>query len=236
MRMNRVFFVLIILAATHSLQAQFSVGVRQGFGTHGIYLEPPTLEEFQADFWLPNTAFVIVFNNKLNTGLQMEFSRAQKGWREEDTVPNAYFSRKINYLEIPIFSHFEIGKGAVRTVINAGPYLAFKLSEEIENVSFSHYEDYDHYHQKIKDIDFGIKVGVGLRYNINRHMAIFGEARYDIQIAGGRDIFTDQPNGIQASRLREMGGTFGVLWHIIPQEKKKEKKGYIPKENLYESE
>jgi hypothetical protein len=232
--MNRTLILLVFVLTTTLVQAQLSIGVRQGYGNHGIHLEPPGLEQLQADFWLPNTAFVIAFNNKLNNGLQMEFSLAQKGWREVDTIPDAYFSRKITYLEIPFFSHFEIGQGAVRPVILAGPYLAFKLSESTENHNYNHPNEFDHYTQEVRTLDFGIKVALGLRYNINKRLAIFGEARYDLQMAGGRDIFIDRPNGIQASRLSEVGGTFGILWHIIPQAKKEEKKGYVPKEDLFE--
>jgi hypothetical protein len=53
-------------------------------------------------------------------------------------------------------------------------------------------------------------------------------------VAGGRDIFIDRPNGIQASRLKEIGGSFGILWHIIPQKKPEIKPGYTPKQDIFE--
>jgi hypothetical protein len=231
--MNRIFAWLFFLFLTICVQAQFSVGVRQGYGTHGVHFDPITLNENQVALWLPNTALVIAFNNKLNTGLQTEFSLAQKGWREEDSIPNTYFYRKINYLEIPFFSHFEIGKGKVRPVILAGPYVAIKLSESSDSLNYNYPTEYLYHTQEIRKIDYGIKFGLGLRYNITKHLAVFSEVRYDLQLAGGRDIFIDRPNNILASRLTEIGGTFGILWHIIPQKKDEAKKGYVPKENLY---
>ena len=237
--MQKIFLLIITIVGTLHLYAQFSVGVRQGFGAHGIYLEPPYLEEYQTPYYKLNTGLVVVYNNTENTGLQVEFNYAQKGWQEQDTtLESSYFKKNINYLEVPFFSHWEIGYGKVRPIIFAGPYLAWKLSEDIESENFSHIwfegSSYNHYEQEIKNLDFGIKLGLGLRYNITNRFGIYIDARYDLQIAGGRDIFIDRPDKIQASRLKEISGTFGILWHIIPQKKKEVTKGYTPKQNLYE--
>jgi len=237
--MTRFIITFLFSQLVISLSAQFSVGVRYGYANCGIHLEAQAfdLEYYQTDFYLPQAGLVVAFNNKRNAGLQMEFIYAQKGWKEiDDTFPELYFSRAINYLEIPVFSHFEIGHGPIRPVILVGPYVAFKLSESADSNNFNHTNDYDQYHQEVRNISLGLKAGIGLRYNINKRMAIFAEGRYDIQIAGSGDIFADRPNGIQASRLKEISGTFGILWHIIPQTPPEEKKGYVPKENLYDLE
>lgn len=237
--MQKVILFLLLAILTLSVKAQFSVGVRQGFGAQGIYLEPAYTEKYQVPFYKSNTGLVMIINNTNNTGLQMELNYAQKGWHEEDsTVTGSSFTKTINYIEVPFFSHFEIGYGKVRPIIFAGPYLAFKLNESTDSANFSHiwYENsgYAQYDQEIKNIDFGIKLGLGLRYNITPRFGIYIDARYDLQIAGGRDIFIDRPDEIQASRLKEISGTFGILWHIIPQKEKEVIKGYTPKENLFE--
>jgi hypothetical protein len=235
--MHRLTGTIVILFFVFAAKAQFSIGARVGYGAHGIHLEPPSLEKYQTSFLLPNGGLVLAFNNKMNAGLQAEIIYAQKGWKDvDDSIPEYFYSRTINYLEVPFFGHWEIGRGAVRPVILVGPYVAFKLSESADSNNFIHQTEYDQYHQAIRNVSWGIKTGLGLRYNINQRMAIFAEARYDIQVAGGRDIFIDRPNGIQASRLKELSGTFGILWHMIPQQKKEEKEGYVPKENLYEEE
>lgn len=221
--------------------AQLSVGAKMGYGAHGVNLETgvsgkPLMED-QVPLWLPNAGVVLSFNNKMNAGLQMELNYAPKGWREEKTDPDTFFVRQINYLEVPIFSHFEIGQKALRIVIMAGPYFAFKLSETSDSSNYTYITStstYNHYYLPVKEVDFGIKAVLGLRYNINPKLAIFSEVRYDIEMAGGSDIFYERPNGISASRLKEIGGTFGILWHIIPLERKKNYKGYTPKENLYD--
>ncbi|MDA3891700.1 MAG: porin family protein [Salinivirgaceae bacterium] len=242
------------------LKAQFSVGARGGFGAHGAYFEHPSLNNYQEPYYKANGGLVIIYNNDQNVGIQTEINYTQKGWQEIDTSftlisynpelqridttkPDSYFHRNINYLEVPFFSHWEIGYGKIKPIIFAGPYLAWKLSESRDSSNFSHIwhpnHKYKHYEQKIRDLDFGIKFGLGLRYDITEWLGIYIDVRIDLQVAGGRDIFIDHPVGvypyrIQASRLKETSGTFGILWHIIPQKKKEIKEGYTPKEHLYD--
>jgi len=249
--MQRIIIFICLILSTFVLKAQFSVGLRQGYGSHGIYFVPD-LEKYQVPYYLSNTGLVIIYNNVNNAGLQVEFNYARKGWMETDTTQktreyymqkgdtltsNPYFKQNINYLEIPILSHWEMGYGKVRPVIFAGPYLAFKLSESKDSANFSHLwnenNKYNQYEQEIRDFGYGIKLGIGLRYNITNRLGIYIDGRYDLQIAGSRDIFVDRPNNIAASRLTELGATFGIIWHIIPQPKKEVKEGYQPKEDLF---
>lgn len=223
------------------LKAQFSVGVRQGYGAYGAYLETSgsILNKYQIPHMLSNTGLVIIYNGINNSGLQMEINYAPKGWQEEDTsVVGSYYKKTINYIEVPIYSRWEVDLGKIRPIIFGGPYLAWKLSESTDSANFSHLwndaNPYQQYDQDIKDVGFGIKFGLGIKYNISSRFAIYIDGRYDFQVFGSRDIFIDRPNGIQASRLTEISGTFGIVWNIIPQRKHEEKNIYRPKEDLYD--
>lgn len=236
--MHRIFIFVILLFIGLGLKAQFSVGVRQGYGYHGLRLAPNSIEKYQEPFLRLNTGLVIIYNSINNAGLQMEINYAEKGWQEIDTtVAGAYFKRNVYYLEVPIFSHFEIDLGKIRPIIFVGPYLAWKLGESTDSENFTHIwnesHPYNHYEQEIRNLDFGIKLGLGVRYNITQRFAIYIDGRYDFEMGGGRDIFIDHPNNIEISRLKEMSGTFGILWHIVPQETTQNKYIYTPKEDLY---
>jgi len=230
--------VLFFLYSAFLAKAQFSIGIREGYGTNGLYLEPPTLTDFQVDYWQPSTGLVLIFNNNKNAGLQLEINYAQKGWKEHvKEIPGSSYIRSLTYLEVPVFGHWEIGYYKVRPIIFAGPYFAWKLKESSQSTLFDtifNNAAYNHYYQDIRKLNYGLKVGIGLRYNITNRLAVFVDGRYNLQIAGGRDIFIDRPDGIQASRLTEMSGTFGIVWHMIPQKKPEVKEGYTPKEDLYE--
>ncbi len=234
--MQKFISLIVIICFPLLSLAQLSVGVRMGMGNHGIHLEPPTLEENQVPYLRTNIGLVCVYNNENNAGLQLEINFAQKGWSEEiDTISGTFFKRQINYIEVPIYSHFEIGKRMLRPIIIAGPYIAYKLSDSFTHKGFDEHiiqENQNHYIEKSKVLDLGIKVGGGLRLNIGKHFGLFAEVHYDVDVAGGSDIFIGKPDRIGASRLTEISGSFGVLWHIIPQKKKQKKEGYVPKSNL----
>ena len=235
MRKQIVLLVLMLIIVT--AKAQFSIGYRQNIANHGIYLEPPSLELFQAKNIKPSFGLVISYINMNNAGIQAEINYAQKGWREvDDSTAGSFFERNINYLEIPVLTHFEIGSGKVRPVILAGPFIAFKLSESSNSENFDRLftqnAAYNHYEESVQSINIGIKAGLGLRYNISDRFGVYVEGIYTIDMAGGTDVFKDQPKGIKASRLKELGGSIGFLWHIIPQKEPKAVDGYTPKEDL----
>jgi hypothetical protein len=66
-------------------------------------------------------------------GIQIELNILQSGWDELLEEPNSY-TRKLNYIHLPVLSHFELGKGSTRFFINVGPSLYYLLSEK-ESIS-----------------------------------------------------------------------------------------------------
>ncbi len=235
--MKKIVLIIPFLLVTFCGFAQLSIGYKQGYGGHGVNMEPDALNFNMVDLYLWNYGLVLSYTNAHNAGLSTELNYAQKGWREEDEdVEGSYYQKVITYLEVPFFSHWEIGKKKSRIMINVGPYFGFKLSEEVSTANYEHVLEgapYEQYTLPIRQIDFGMKVGIGYRYNFTKRFGVFAEARYDLEIAGGRDIFIGRPNNISASRLKETSGTIGVLWHIIPQKVIEEKKGYVPKDDTY---
>lgn len=238
--MNKKLAIIgLLFFVVFGLKAQFSFGLRGGYGSHGIYLLPEGLEKYQVPLYNSNFGAQIIYNNQNNAGLVLEVNYAPKGWSEEDTsMVDSYFSRTLNYLEIPVYSRWEIGHGKVRPLFFIGPYVAWLLGESSKSNNFEHIMDdlseYNHYELPVQDFHYGIKVGLGLKYDFIKNMGLFFDVRYDLQIAGSRDIFIDRPNGIEASRLTELSASIGILWHIIPQKLKAEEKGYTPKKGIIE--
>lgn len=217
---------------------QLSVGVRAGFGSYGTYFEPPSLNGNQVSLFEPNFGFVAVFNDKNNAGLQVEVNYAVKGWREKSRIRDtARYKREITYLEIPLMTHFELGRDWFRIFGIFGPYFAVKQSEKTTSYNYEiimAQNPYDMYSQKIRKLDFGNKVGLGFRVNIGSKFSVLADARYDLQLAGGQNIFKKQPNGIQASRLSELSGSISLIFNIRSQRTEEEKEFYVPKEGMDE--
>lgn len=236
--MKRLFISIASVLVAVSSFAQLSVGVRGGYGAFGVQFEPPSLNGNQENLFEPNFGFVAVFNDKNNAGIQLEVNYAVKGWREMDEdIEASEYKREVSYLEIPVMSHVELGRGWFRIIGTLGPYIAFKQSEKSHSKNYDAvigYNTYDVYNQKIRDIDFGNKVGLGFRVNIGKYVSAFADVRYDLQIAGGQNIFKDHPNGIQTSRYKELGGSVGIMFNILPQRTTVVKEYYVPKEGLYD--
>lgn len=230
-----IWFCTFLLISISSF-SQFSVGYRYGIGSHGINLEPDY--PFHVPYIRSSQGLIVTYNNENNAGLQLEINYAQKGWREEDTISSEiYFQRDLDYIEVPVYAHFEIGKKMLRPVVIMGPYIAFQINDSYDHNGYDKYFTQDIYanypqNQDTRTFDYGIKLGGGLRLNIKR-FAVFGEVHYDLEMAGGRDVFIDRPDRISVSRLSEISGVFGVMWHIVPQKQKKANEGYTPKEDLY---
>ena len=236
--MKRILFSILTLFATATAFGQLSVGVRAGFGTYGVNFEPPSLNGDQVPLYEPNFGIVGIFNDKNNAGIQVEVNYAVKGWHEKvKDADSMEYKREISYLEVPFMTHFELGRSWFRIYGIIGPYIAFKRDESTTSNNYDSriaYNPYDMYNQKVRDIDFGNKAGLGFRINFGQRFSAFADVRYDLQIAGGQNIFKKQPNNIQASRLTELSGSVGLVFNILPQRKEVVKEYYIPKEGMNE--
>lgn len=221
-----------------SATAQLSVGVRAGYGAFGANFEPPALTGNQVPLYEPSFGIVGIFNDKSNAGIQVEVNYTVKGWRDRDKDDsNIEYKRELTYIEVPMMTHFELGRSWFRIYGVLGPYVAFKQSEKETARNFDAYiagNPYDLYNQKARSIDFGNKAGLGFRINFGQRFSAFADVRYDLQLAGGQNIFKKQPNGIQASRLTELGGSIGLVFNILPQRTEVVKEYYVPKEGMNE--
>lgn len=235
--MKRLLLILTMFSAV-SATAQLSVGVRAGYGAFGANFEPPALTGNQVPLYEPSFGIVGIFNDKSNAGIQVEVNYTVKGWRDRDKDDsNIEYKRELTYIEVPMMTHFELGRSWFRIYGVLGPYVAFKQSEKETAKNFDAYiagNPYDLYNQKARSIDFGNKAGLGFRINFGQRFSAFADVRYDLQLAGGQNIFKKQPNGIQASRLTELGGSVGLVFNILPQRTEVVKEYYVPKEGMNE--
>ena len=236
--MKRFLISILVTLTACAAFGQLSVGVRAGFGAFGVHFEPPSLNGDQVPLYEPNFGIVGIFNDKNNAGIQVEVNYVVKGWREQDKdSSNMWYRRELTYLEVPFMTHFELGRSWFRIYGLVGPYVAFKRNESVSSKNYDlimAYDPYKLYAQKVRDIDFGNKAALGFRVNIGKRFSAFADVRYDLQLAGGQNIFKKQPNGIQSSRLTELGGSVALVFNILPQRTEEVKEYYVPKEGFDE--
>ena len=108
---------------------------------------------------------------KMMCGVLMELNYSQRGWSEkiEDGTENTY-SRTLNYIEMPFMAHLAFGKDdlkkGVKFFINAGPQVAFFLSDK-EKMGGGEwdpsYRINAQYGKSVENkFDYGIVAGAGL--------------------------------------------------------------------------
>lgn len=236
------FLLTFLLFIPITLSAQISIGARVGYGKFGANFEPHALNQLQRPLYNSNFGAVLLLNNLNNCGIQFECNYMKKGWTERDEkVEGSKFTRTLTYIEVPMFAHFELGKGSLRLIGYVGPYVGYKIADNTESqnfeASFIRFSRYNHYSRPVRDFDFGNKLGWGIRYNFGKSISILIDGRYDLQVAGGqnflkKNVKRSQPDIIQASRLQETSLSFTLLWNFYHFKVEEEYEGYVPKTGL----
>ncbi|MDR0994805.1 MAG: PorT family protein [Tannerella sp.] len=71
--------------------------------------------------------------SQLSAGVQVELNYSQQGWSERyDDQPQAYYRRRLNFAELPFFTHIAWGGKRFRIFLNLGPQIGWFLSESTE--------------------------------------------------------------------------------------------------------
>jgi hypothetical protein len=186
--LNRIILIIFVLAGFPALVlAQFSVGL-QG-GSNWSKMDFTNNQEYTYTEIDSKQGFiggvVLQFLGEKHAGVQMELNYSQRGWIENDTTGVNYlkYKNKMDYFEMPILSHINIGGGNLRGLFNLGPYVGYAINRSIttENVDTGSSETTEYSFNNKKDnlFDFGLMVGAGMEYRFD-FGKIAAEARYTI--------------------------------------------------------
>ena len=147
---------------------------------------------------------VVQFLGEKHAGVQFELNYSQRGWVETDTIGdnNIRYKNKMDYLELPILTHVNIGGGNFRGLFNLGPYLAYALNRSTtitdKNTGQSETNDYTFNKDLDNRLDFGLLLGAGFEYRLKKSK-ISVEARYTIGLG---DINKDKVVKSELSQFR----------------------------------
>ena len=99
-------------------------------------------------------------------GLQAELNFVQQGWKEKyDEWPELSYTRHMNYLQLPFYTHIQFGGDKVKGFINAGPQIGYLIGEST------------------KDELNGETPG-----NVNEQHSLYAEKKFEWGISGGAGI------------------------------------------------
>jgi len=121
--------------AQNTFRQEWTIGGSAGAGFASISLRPKIIQSTWVGY---NGGLTVRWITEKNLGLQIEVNLSQKGWKEnidmmDETgslsMSNPFYVRKMNYIDIPLFTHIYFGSDKVRFFVDLGPQIGFFVSE-----------------------------------------------------------------------------------------------------------
>ena len=211
--MKRIVFLTIALltffnASAQDFNPQLSIGAKGGVSLSQTMFSP----NIDQSFIIGQCGGIMVrYIEENHFGLIGEINWVNRGWKETFKDTSYEFSRKLNYLQIPLLAHIYFGSDRAKVFLNAGPEIGFLISNS-STMNFNpndveSLEDFPEFHETaqmtmdIKNkIDYGISAGLGVEISINSKHSLLMEGRFyyglnNVFGANKKDVFSAS-NGI----------------------------------------
>jgi hypothetical protein len=132
--MKNIFFVAVAgltcvveAGGQDIFRQEFSVGGSFGMGISSVSFVPKVQEN---QLLGPHAGVTVRWLTETFAGLIFEINYSQQGWEEHFDDPSSYhYTRRLNYIDIPLLSHLYYGNKYARFFVNVGPKIGFLLSE-----------------------------------------------------------------------------------------------------------
>lgn len=219
--MKKIFTLLIIslcfqAIAQKNSDDQFYVGINSGMGVSRMNADL-TVEGILAvstDYSFIqgyNGGLVFLYYSEPNRGIQLELNFTQRGWEEQPDSMN-FYSRRINYIELPFLSHFDIGEKKTRFFIIGGPTVSYRVSDK-ETIDINNEELMKDYYNTAIDNKFALDLTFGIGINrLTRHGVIQLDFRFS---QGMSNLFSENnAQGLQATQNQFLGVKLSYLMNL----------------------
>lgn len=200
---------LVALVCGMKMSAQTHFSSRVDIGAHGgltfseVMFHPSIIQKFG----MGKTMGVMVrYTEENHFGIVAELNFVQRGWAEKyEKLPYSY-QRTLDYIELPVMSHFYFGRRG-KFFFNAGPEVAYYLGDHISS-NFDYHDlssvpDITANGRRTEQLtmevsqklDFGIVAGLGGEFSINPRNSLTVEARLfygigNVMPSGRQDTFS----------------------------------------------
>ena len=212
--------LLLLLASAGRANAQvgeqrhnFALGLNGGINLNSVSFSPTVRQSNLMGITGGLTArYISERYFKMICGAQIEVNFSQHGWDEYyQDYPELQYTRKMNYVEIPLLAHLAFGKEkrGLQFFIHAGPQIGFFLSDSY--TQSGPWEDYSsvvvEQHDKKVDnkFDYGIAAGLGVELKTGAGNFLL-EGRYyyalaDFYSSTKKDYFSRSAHGVITAKL-----------------------------------
>ena len=169
MKLIHAIIILLLTASVANAQIiittpyEFSAGLSAGTTFSSVTFSPkvPQNKLMGTTFGLTGRMTMAKY-----VGLQAELNFVQQGWKEKyDEWPELSYTRRMNYLQLPFYTHVQFGGDNVKGFINAGPQIGYLIGEstkdELKGETPGNINE-QHTLYAEKKFEWGISGGVGL--------------------------------------------------------------------------
>ncbi len=197
-------------------QPEMYVGVSGGVSASMVLFSPVvpgTSNVMKTALLGPRAGLVFRYSGHKCCGVQLEVNYDQRGWRENDDTHS--YTRRLDYIEVPLLTHIWFGKPHFRGFINVGPQVAFCVHE---SESGTRQTTMVYQYAPIDNItDWGIAGGLGFYGRSEKAGCFQFEARYSYSFG---NIFTSTPGShFESSHPMVLSLNLAYLFQI-PNKKK----------------
>ncbi len=131
-----------------------------------------------------------------NVGLQLELNYAQQGWNEYfEEIPEHKYQRRLNYIQMPFYTHVQFGGNTVKGFIHGGPQIGYLISESTSKNLTDETASAEQHDMSVENsFEWGISGGAGLELRTDIGYFLL-EGRYsysfgDIYGSAKKDYFS----------------------------------------------
>ena len=135
----KLYAIILFILTTSIVNAQiiittpyeFSGGVSTGTTFSSVSFSPKVTQSMLRGATLGLTGRMTM--GKF-VGIQAELNYVQQGWKETfDERPELTYSRRLDYLQLPFYTHIQFGGNKVKGFINAGPQIGYMIGESTKD-------------------------------------------------------------------------------------------------------
>jgi hypothetical protein len=170
--MKKILILILFISFAHFAPAQVLFGIKQGLNISTINYVPRFDQDLIKLKYVKGYSGGLIFQyfSEKHLGLQVELLFSQKGFLTEyDTINNTQYGRNINYLSLPLLTHFYLSKGKVSPFILLGMFgsIALNSSETLTDSLTSVTKKYVYMRERDNRGEYGLTLGAGFKGNFN---------------------------------------------------------------------
>lgn len=205
--MKKFWLLWVCFLLLGKLAAQTSVGVRGGKSISRVNFTPALSQAFVDGV---EGGVFLRYKNSRHLGLQLELNMSSQGWHISPAVDSLAHQKKLNYIQLPLLTHVQLGGGRFTFVLQAGGFLAYAFSEKNVQAPAEGVAGAVAYRQQaFQPWQYGVLAAAGPAYRFN-----FGElqleARFAQHLSNLLEANFNQTNDIDNSQQQII--TFGLQW------------------------